>query len=375
MKIILFEAIAVMTGTIIGAGILGIPYVFAQAGFWTGSLVLAIVALAMLLLKLMYGEMTLRTRGNHQISGYTEIYLGKLAKHFMSFILIASIYGALLAYLIGQGEVIQAISGAPTFWASIVFYAIFSIFILIGVSIIKKSELIMSAFIFFIVIAIAILTHDHIDLANLKGFSWSQLLIPYGVLLFASSGIVAVPELRLILKRREKFMKRAIIWGCALPPVIYFLFAALVISVSGVKVTEIASVGLGQLLGWKMILIANIFAFFTMATSFLTLGLALHEIYQFDYKLSRRMSWLLVVAVPLILFLSGARDFVQVIGLVGALGIGIAGFFEVITFWVARKKGKRKPEYAIPNWLSLLGGSFVILLFMFGFIYTFFSLL
>ena len=32
-KVILFEAIATLIGTIIGAGILGIPFVFAQAGF------------------------------------------------------------------------------------------------------------------------------------------------------------------------------------------------------------------------------------------------------------------------------------------------------------------------------------------------------
>ena len=31
-----YEAIALLVGTIIGAGILGIPYVVARAGFWTG---------------------------------------------------------------------------------------------------------------------------------------------------------------------------------------------------------------------------------------------------------------------------------------------------------------------------------------------------
>ena len=35
-KLLLWEAIATLVGTIIGAGILGIPYVIAKAGFWTG---------------------------------------------------------------------------------------------------------------------------------------------------------------------------------------------------------------------------------------------------------------------------------------------------------------------------------------------------
>ena len=44
-NIYLFESIATLVGTIIGAGILGIPYVFSQAGFWTGTVVLIVVAL------------------------------------------------------------------------------------------------------------------------------------------------------------------------------------------------------------------------------------------------------------------------------------------------------------------------------------------
>lgn len=369
-KVVLFEAIATMVGTIIGAGILGIPFVFAQAGFWTGTLVLLVIGLAMLLMKLMCGETALRTRGNHQISGYTGIYLGKAAKYLVSFLLIAGTYGAMLAYFIGEGEVIEAITGIPRFWASIGFYAVFSTFIYIGLNLIKRAELIMSSFILAAIFMIAILTMNHIDLSNLEGLDLTKSVVPYGVLLFACSGIIAVPEVRIILKRREKLMRRAIIWGCVIPPVIYFLFTALVISVSGIKVTEIASVGLGELLGWKMILAANVFAFFTMATSFLTLGLALKQIYHFDYKIKKGLAWIMLVCVPLIIFLLGANNFVKVISLVGALGVGMTGILQVLTYLVARKKGKRKPEYIIPAWLGYMGGGFLIILFMLGVAYT-----
>lgn len=257
-----------MVGTIIGAGILGIPYVFARAGFWTGTLVLLVVGLAMVLMKLMYGEVTLRTKGNHQISGYTEIYLGKLAKHLISFILIASIYGAMLAYFIGQGEVIEAITGIPKFWASIGFYGLFGAFIYAGLRLIKRAELIMTSFILVVIFSIALMTMNHIDVSNLQGFDWGKLAVPYGVLLFACSGIVAVPEVRRILRRRENLMKRVIIWGCTIPPVIYFLFTALVVSVAGVNVTEVASVGLGEIMGWRMVIVANLFAFFCYGHQF-----------------------------------------------------------------------------------------------------------
>ncbi len=368
--VVFWEATATMVGTIVGAGILGIPYVFARAGFWTGSLVLFLVGLAMVLMKLLYGEVTLRTHGTHQLSGYTQIYLGNWAKHLISFVLVAAIYGALLAYFIGEGEVIQALTGLPAFTASLLFFILFAIFILIGIKLIKRIELVMSGFILLIVFVIYLIAFDHINLVNLNGFAWQKTFIPYGVLLFASSGIVAVPEVRLIVYRQEKVMKKAIIYGCLIPPILYFLFTALVISITGPQVSEVASVALGIFLGWKMLLVANLFAFLAMATSFLTLGLALVGIYQYDYKLNKYVAWLLMSLVPLIIFLLGARDFVKVISLVGSLGVGMAGILYVLTYFVARRKGKRKPEYKIPAVLGYVGGGIIILMFIGGVIYT-----
>ncbi len=369
-KMVLLEAIATMVGTIVGAGILGIPYVFARAGFWTGSLVLLLVGAAMMLMKLLYGEMALRTRGDHQISGYAQIYLGKWAKYIVSVVLIASLYGSLLAYFIGEGEVIAALTGISAFTASLGFFVVFALFILIGIKLIKRMELVMSGFILIVVFIIYLLGFDHINLSNLSGFDWTKLIWPYGVLLFATSGLVAVPEVRLIVKKQEGLMKKAIIYGCLIPPILYFLFTALVLSITGNAVTEVASVALGQMLGWKMLLVANIFAFLTMATSFLTLGLALVETYQYDYRLNKYLAWGLTVSVPLIIFLLGARDFVKVISLVGALGIGINGIIYVATYFAARKKGKRKPEYALPVWLGYIGGAVIILMLIGGAVYT-----
>jgi len=49
----LVEAISILVGTIIGAGILGIPYVVAQAGFLTGMVVLVVLSVAVILINLL----------------------------------------------------------------------------------------------------------------------------------------------------------------------------------------------------------------------------------------------------------------------------------------------------------------------------------
>ena len=71
------EAVATLIGTMVGAGVLGIPYVFARAGFVTGLIDLIILGTAIVFIYLYLGEVVLRTKGNHQLTGYAEKYLGK----------------------------------------------------------------------------------------------------------------------------------------------------------------------------------------------------------------------------------------------------------------------------------------------------------
>ena len=63
------KAIAMLCGTVIGAGVLGIPFVVAKAGFFVGILSIILLGLAVLALNLFVGEIVLRTPGNHQLPG------------------------------------------------------------------------------------------------------------------------------------------------------------------------------------------------------------------------------------------------------------------------------------------------------------------
>ncbi|MBU4481984.1 hypothetical protein KKC16_00865 [Patescibacteria group bacterium] len=369
----LLQATSTLIGTIIGAGILGIPYVFAKAGFWTGVVVLAVITFAMLAMKLMFGEITLRTYGNHQISGYVEKYLGKFWKNLTSIILILAISGSILAYFIGIGEVLAEIFKGSAFIWGFAFYILASIFLYFGLKLIKNIELIFTGIIFLIVLTILFLSQQHFELGNLANFDFSKLLIPYGVVLFACSGIIAVPEVRKILSRREYLFKKSILLGVLIPSVIYLIFAWIVVGVTGANTTEIATVGLGRIMGYKIIIIGNIFAFFTMATSFLTLGLGLKETFNFDFKIKHVWAWLLTIIMPLVIYASGLKNFIQILGLVGALGFGINGVIYIFTYWVARKKSERHPEYILPKKTTAVISVFLVLIFVGGLIYTIFN--
>ena len=69
-------AFATLVGTIIGAGIFGIPFAMNQTGIINGLILLVLLALTTTLIHLMLGEIALRTKTNYRLAGYAGHYLG-----------------------------------------------------------------------------------------------------------------------------------------------------------------------------------------------------------------------------------------------------------------------------------------------------------
>jgi amino acid permease len=123
-------------------------------------------------------------------------------------------------------------------------------------------------------------------------------------------------------------------------------------------------VGLGKIMGEKMIIIGNLFAIFAMATSFLTLGLALKQMYNYDYRLNKNLSWALTCFVPLAIALSGITSFIKVIGFAGVISGGLEGVLIVLMAMKAKKLGNRKPEFSIP--INKIIAGIIIAVFVLG---------
>lgn len=361
----LYEAIATLVGVVIGAGVLGVPYVVQQAGLWVGLLDIVMIGIAILFINLFLGEIVLRTKGNHQLTGYANKYLGKWGKALMAFSMIFGIYGAMIAYLIGEGKALTAIfGGTPLIW-SLAYFAVVALIVHIGLKAVEESELFMSAAFIIVIVLICILAFGAIKIENLAGFDLTNIMVPYGVILFAFLGAVGIPEMKEELISNRKCLKKAIIIGSLIPLFVYLLFASVVVGASGSNITEVATIGLGSLLGEKMVILGNLFAIFAMATSFIALGLALQEMYNYDYKLSRKLSWALSCFVPLAAFLMlsffNMLSFVSVLGITGAVAGGLDGVLISMMFLKAKTAGDRKPEYV----LNINKGWCVILAFLF----------
>ncbi len=353
----LIPAIATLIGTIVGAGILGIPFVAAKAGFLTALPLIILIGILMLSVNLCLGEITLRTKGTHQLTGYMEKYLGHSGKFLMMLSMIFGIYGALIAYMIGVGQSLNAIFGGGDFVWSIIFFVAASTIIYGSIEWLKESETFLMFFllVIFAVITLALFLSGFFSFNKILVFKPSLFMLPFGVVLFAYLGTSAMPVLHRELSSK-KLMKPAIILGSTIPIIIYSVFALSVVGVTGEHTTGVSTVGIGMLLGKSAIIFFNAFAILTMATSFIALGFALKDMYKFDYSFNYRMAWFFTVIVPLFLFLLSNATFTKVLSITGSFTGGLAGVLILLAFLRAKKLGKRKPEYKlnIPKWLVYL---------------------
>ncbi|MEM2121235.1 MAG: aromatic amino acid transport family protein [Candidatus Woesearchaeota archaeon] len=377
----LLEATATLTGCIIGAGILGIPYVVSRAGFLTGILNIIIIGVLFLIIHLYLGEVLLRTKGTHQLTGYAEKYLGRKGKIFMTLYMIFAIYGAITAYLIMSGEFLSQLFkntsfGFTPFVFSIIVFIIIATMVYLGLNVVERSELVMMFLLLGIVLLLAVICIPKINIENLKELSIKKFFIPYGVVLFAFLGEVALPEMLEEVNNEKKLLKKAIIFGSLIPMIVYILFSFLIVGVSGSSTTQNAFTGLLNFVNPITVKIGLVMGLTTITTSFLVLGLALKEMYVYDFKLNKNLAWFLALFIPLFIFLSGIKDFIEVLSVTGALTGGIVGILIVFMHRKSIKLGDRKPEFEIKS--NIFVDVILIMLFVFGIIYQildFFGLL
>jgi amino acid permease len=362
-------AIAIIVGTTVGAGMFGIPYAIAQSGIIPSIFYFFLLGGAVMLLHLFLGEVVLRTEGNHRLPGYARMYLKGWGERIISFSTFVGLSGTILAYLVLGGEFLRGfflpLINISSFWWTIWFWFAASFFILRGIRLIAFLEFWMAAIFIGIIILILFFSLPHVALQNFSLLNSQNVFLPYGVLLFSFAGWLAVPEAAGILRQEEKkYLKLAIIVSSIIVAFLYFLFAVAVVGVSGIATTEDALSGLVPKLGGFIYLLGALFGILAVASSLLVLGDYLKNALQYDYQIPSRLAAIIAVCIPLFLFLVGFREFLLIIGFIGALLGAAEGVVISFLYVSAKKSGMRIPEYSLE--VPLFVPFVLIGLFLFG---------
>ncbi len=350
-------------GSCIGAGILGLPYVAAQAGFFIALLYIVLVGGIIMLANLYLGEICLRTKGRHQIVSYSRKYLGKHYARIMKFAVFFGIYSSMVAYSLGVGDSLSQLFFGNlnyTILFGLFFGLIMSLLLWRGMQALKRYEKYGVAIIFAVLIIIFFIFAGDVKMSNLTYFNLGNIFLPFGVVLFALLSFHAIPEINIYLRKNKKLFKKILIYGTLASIIIYAFFTLIVVGSQGINTPEVATLSLGKFFVFLGIL--------TMFTSYLAVGNALREDFLFDEGFNKRKAWFFSAIVPIILFLLtrifNFFTFTKVIAIGGVISGGMIAVLVLFIIKNAKKKGDRKPEYSIPiNWILII---FLILVFLAG---------
>jgi tyrosine-specific transport protein len=369
------KAVATLIGTIIGAGVLAIPYTIYSAGYWLGVLYLIILGIVIIILNLMLGEVVLRTKKNLHIPELIKLYLGKKGYILVLIAMAILIYGAMSAYIRGAGDILNTIIPSQSFNWSIVFFAIGTYFIIKGLKFVSQWNIIFVSGMVLIIITIwlkAIYSQD-IDWSqfNLQSTnSLKQAVRPYGAILFSYFGVIAIPQIKTILGKKSDQMELVITLGILIPILLYSVFVSLVIGVAGNDITPLAIISLGEKLGSQVLIITSIFAIIAMMTSFIAMGLSMIESYIQFGKLKRSIAIILTTFPPMAFLVFDWAQFDTIIQYAGGIGVSIISILIILTFWRAKSEGEVVPAYSLGHfkWVGII----MITMFAFGAISLFF---
>lgn len=362
------RAVAMLMGTIIGAGMFGIPYAVSKSGFIIGFLMILILGEGTILLNLAYGEVILRTKGKHQLTGYAGRYLGRKGRILALVSLLTGLYGGLIAYIIGVGRLIdfliplEAVT-SPFFW-SVLFFITLAFAVLIGLKLVSNLDTILSFMLVVAFLVLMMLVYPQIKLDYLSSYSskLEDLFAPYGVILFSLGGASILAEVKSVLDDKRKYYQ-VILTGTLIPIILYFIFALVIVGVTGQATSDDAIRGL--------IAIKPVFAYsgailgiISMTTSFLGLSTILKDMFNQDFKIPYFWAWVLSVFPPFIIFCLGLQSFFLVISVTGAIMAGIEGIIIILMHKKAKEKGQQVPVYTIniPRLLQY----YLILIFILG---------
>lgn len=339
-----------MFGGIIGAGIFGVPFVFSRAGVLLGVGYIILLGATAALTNVYYAIVAAETPGRHRLVGYARQHLKGGWVPAVAVINLIEFFGALLAYVILGGSFFSSIFSGPAAAWSFAFLVIGALILLLPLKNSERVDHWLTAMLIVAVAAIAFLVWPQIRHVNLVFIDPKNWFVPYGVIFFALGGSSVIPEIVEVLRKDERAAIRSAALGTLAAAALIGIFGAIVVGVCGAGTTENAITGLAPYFGRTIVVLGSLFGLAAITTQFVIVGSNVRDQFVYDLKEKRLVSWALTVLVPLLAFVLGARDFVNLIGFLGAtLGAAIG----IVIIYMGWKVMGKNSKYAVLRRLAV----------------------
>jgi len=355
-------------GITVGAGMLGIPAMTADAGFYPALFVTILVWLFMLVTGMLLLEVTFRMPSGANVISLAKRFLG-VHGQWCAGLLFFFLYGCLLvAYFSGGAPLIEQglsfLGIQLSAWAyKVLFALLFGSVLYLGAHWISWVNLILSLGMF---ISYGCLLYEGSSLVQMKYLAFSQGTLAVGAIpvLFSAFGFHnVIPSLAHHLKQDKRVLRWSLVLGTFFACLFYGIWQWLILgSVSVEALRSVRELGLPvtyALQQGNVYVLGQLFAFLALTTSFLGVGFSFIDFLRDGfYVASKKNSYgtrsygicaLCTVLLPLFFVLWIPTLFEQALGIAGGFGESLLnGILPVLLFLQMRALCyKNKPLHVI----------------------------
>ncbi|MBF5058764.1 amino acid permease [Candidatus Neptunochlamydia vexilliferae] len=361
-----------IAGTMIGAGMLGIPLVTGASGFLPGILVTTIVWFFMYCTGLLFLEVTLWMPDGSNVLSIAHRFLGKGGRLFSGAMFIFLYYCLMIAYFAAGAPLLaegfSAFGITFTGWEMFaLFGVVFGAVVAIGPKSIDRVNIMMSIAMiaaWFVLIGSGA---EDVKTERLTSTKWSSMLFAMPVLFSAFGFHNVIPSLCTYLKRDKRALRFALFWGSLLPLIVYIVWQWLIIGAvpqetiaqalrEGVPITTAFQSVTGETL---FIRVGSFFAFFAIVTSTLGVAFSMVDFLGDGFRLKERTGLkrlgltLLTFIPPFTLAALNPDIFTTALGVAGGFGEAfLNGLLPIGLLWIGKYSYKLKADL---TWLENKG--------------------
>jgi amino acid permease len=348
-----------VAATAVGAGLFSLPYVFLRAGYFTGILYLAGIAMFLSFTHSIYYRVLEENRGAKRLLGLTAKYFGNGGRILGVAIIIGGLILTLVVYLILAGEFSELIRPGTKVWGTFLFWLAGSLPIILGLRRLLFSEF-LGAMMMVLIIGLVFFGAWGKGLPKLVWVNWQEVFLPFGPVLFSLAAWTAVEPAFDYSKRTRQApdsSRRAMTLGIYLAAFLYLLFVLGILGTVSTVTPDTIS-GLGEWPAWKFVLLV-ILGLFAIWTSYIPIGLEIKNSLLYDLGWPRFAAAATVFLLPPALLLFGLGDFFKVLGLAGGVFLGLEYLLILMV-------GKRALALSVRE---RLGVNLLIVVFVLGAVY------
>ncbi|MCK4934471.1 MAG: amino acid permease [Simkaniaceae bacterium] len=346
-----------ISGTTIGAGMLGIPLVTGIAGFVPGIFITVLVWFFMLCTGLLFLEVTLWLPDGSNILSMTERFLGRKGKYISGGMFIFLYYSLMIAYF-AAGAPILAEALKEVFGFQLVGYQIFLVFGLIfgaivgiGPKSIDRTNILLSLGMILAWFLLIGKGSSSVESKLLYFTNWKAMIFAAPMLFGAFGFHNVVPSLCSYLKRDVKVLRASIFWGSFIPLIVYLVWQWLIIgSIPQDQIKQTLLEGnpittaFQEKIGTPWVAKAGqFFAFFAIVTSIIGVSFSMVDFLGDGMNIKRRVGvrrvglTLLTFTPPFIFATLNPHIFDTALGLAGGYGEAfLNGLLPIALVWIGR---------------------------------------